>query len=121
MANTFTLKFPTLRVVNTVGAMSDVVKEIHWHLIATSDGSPQISEAAYGSNTIPDPAVETFISYDLVTVTDVKDWFSALEDEDGNNILQTLKDGLDAQIARKLAPLGYVDNTDQTFNDGLII
>ena len=119
MANTYTLKFPNFRVVNTIGAMNDVIKEIHWRLEATSDDVEPIVVSAYGSSVLADPDPGSFIAYGSVTPANVKAWFDALVDEEGNNLLTVLKAGLDAKIAEKQSPTGYVDDPDQSFLDGV--
>jgi len=121
MANTYKLTFEHLRVVNTIGVMSDVIKELHWRITATSDDVEPIVQSCYGSSVLDDPTEGSFIAYGTVTVADTKTWFEALTDEDGNNLLQSMKDGLDSQIAAKQSPADYSETPGQTFLDGVAV
>ena len=121
MATTYVLNFPTLRTVNELDGMTDVIQEIHWGIMATTDGSPSIEVYTNGSVALNVPTVETFIPRASVTVDDVHGWFAAKLDSDGNNMLASVKAAVDAKIARIKNPIEVLETPDQTFLDGVAV
>lgn len=127
MATTYTLKFPQFNTLNqyddgTNPIMNDVIRTVHWIMEAETDGSPQYKATSYGTATLPYPTYGTFIARGSVTVSNVQTWFTALTaEEGGGSLLDTIKAGLDAQIAKQQAPTDYSDNPDNTFTDGVSV
>ena len=125
MATTYTLKFNQFKLLNEyddgTNVMVDVIKDVHWRITAVTDDPTPIEVEAYGSATLPNPTFGTFIPRGSVTVSNVQTWFSALLDEEGGNLLQSIKDSLDARIAVKQNPPTAVDNPDNTFTDGVSV
>ena len=82
MANTYTWDFPQLDTAPSEGALSDVVKTIHWRLSAVSDtetneeGAP-LSVSAYGTASVGDADPAAFTDFDSLTKEQVKGWVLA--------------------------------------------
>ena len=85
MANTYVWDFPQLDTAPTEGALSDVVKTIHWRITATSDThtvdsdgvdeddnpvTTYLSVSAYGTVGAGEANADSFIAFDSIT----KDW-----------------------------------------------
>ena len=75
MANTYTWDFPTLDTAPTEGALSDVIKTIHWRITAVSDSEQDdegnyLSTSAYGTASAGEADADNFVAFDSVT----KDW-----------------------------------------------
>ena len=126
MATTYTLKFQQFKLLNeyddgTNPVMNDVIKDVHWRLSAVTDDPTPVEAEAYGAVTLPNPTYGTFIPRGSVTVSNVQTWFSALVDEEGGNLLTSIKASLDARIAAKQSPTTAVDNPDNTFTDGVSV
>ena len=78
MANTYNWDFPQLDTAPTEGALSDVVKTIHWRFTATSDTETNadgdyISVSAYGTAGAGEVDADNFTAFDSLT----KDWCKA--------------------------------------------
>lgn len=75
MANTYNWDFPQLDTAPTEGALSDVVKTIHWRFTATSDTETNdegqaLSVSAYGTAAAGEANADSFTAFDSLT----KDW-----------------------------------------------
>ena len=126
MATTYTLKFKQFKLLNeyddgTNPVMNDVIKDVHWRMHAITDDPTPIEVEAYGSVTLPDPTYGSFIPRASVTPSDVQTWFSALTNEEGDNLLTSIKAGLDARIVAKQTPTTALDNPDTAFTDGVSV
>jgi len=121
MATTYTLVFEQFKVLNQYETMTDVIREVHWRLNAITDDVEPIEVTTYGSAILDYPEVGTFVSRASVTPAIVKTWLESIVDEHGNNLIQSAKDGLDAQIAKLVAPVDHMDNPEQVFKDGIAV
>jgi len=75
MANTYAWDFPTLDTAPTEGALSDVIKTIHWRITAVSDSETDaegnaLSTSTYGTASAGEANADNFVAFDSVT----KDW-----------------------------------------------
>jgi hypothetical protein len=74
MSNTYTWDFPALDTAPSEDGLSDVIKTIHWRIVAVSDSETDadgnaISASAYGT-AAPELDPDNFVAFDSVT----KDW-----------------------------------------------
>jgi hypothetical protein len=98
---TYTWAFPHLEVAPSENNLSNVVKVVHWRLIATNDG---YSAEAYGSASLSSPDPDTFTAFDGLTKETVQGWVEgALAGEDGDSVTK-MKDALADQIEKQKAP-----------------
>ena len=78
MANTYTWTYPQLDTAPTEGALSDVIKTIHWRITAVSDSEQDaegnyLSASMYGTASAGEANADNFVAFDSVT----KDWCKA--------------------------------------------
>lgn len=103
MTTTYTWAFPTVEVVPSEDGLTNVIRTVHWRLIATQDG---YSAEAYGSLTLPKPEAQAFKEFSTITKADVEAWVAEqlnAGNETGQAIEQ-LKTALTEQIAKQKAP-----------------
>jgi hypothetical protein len=99
MAIEYKWQFPSLEVTYDVDGLENVVTVVHWRLNA-ADGIHNAS--SYGACGVGSPTPEAFVSYEDITEEEVVEWVTtALGGEDK---VETMKDGLAAQIATLKAP-----------------
>jgi hypothetical protein len=104
MTTTYTWSFPHLEVAPSLDGLTNVVKTVHWRIMATEDGH---SAEAYGSVSLSDPDPDTFTAFDTLTKADVQAWVeSALnaQSEGEVSVVDQMKTSLAEQIARAKAP-----------------
>ena len=76
----------------------DVIYNVHWS-VSKEDGD--YSASSYGTQSLDTSDLSNFTSFADVTSDMVKGWVEAAM---GEEAVQNLKDGLDAQIAAKINP-----------------
>ena len=91
--------FPALDVTYSVGDLQNVVSTVHWTLTATED---QYTASVYGSAGVGSPTPEAFVSYEDLTEEEVISWVTTALG--GEESVQTMMDGLAAQIEAQKAP-----------------
>jgi hypothetical protein len=106
MANSYSWNCKTVDIYPTYESESDVVYNIHWRLIATSDqddaeGNPYTA-SVYSTQTISLEDIGTgFIPFADLTESDTEGW---TETAIGEDAVQTMKDGLDSVIDEEITP-----------------
>jgi predicted nucleotide-binding protein (sugar kinase/HSP70/actin superfamily) len=103
MANTYSWVINALDTYPTKESLSDVVYNIHWTLVATSDQSNEKGDyytASYtGEQIISAPSSEDFISFSDLTQDIIEAWLEA-----SNLDISKIKIDLDKEIADKINP-----------------
>ena len=103
MANTYSWQINALDTYPTQDSLTDVVYNIHWGLVATSDqldGSGNAYTASsIGTQVVAAPDPDNFTSFDDLTQTIVEGWLE-VSDLD----IDAIKASLDAQIVEKITP-----------------
>jgi len=105
MANTYTWDFPQLDTAPSEGALSDVVKTIHWRITAVSDtetnaeGAP-LSVSAYGTASAGEADADNFTAFDSLT----KDWCKAKVLASLDKTEEEMQANLDTQIENLANP-----------------
>tara|TARA_R100001463_G_scaffold3552_3_gene14365 strand:- start:3683 stop:4033 length:351 start_codon:yes stop_codon:yes gene_type:complete len=104
MANTYTWEFPTLDTVPTEGDLKDVIKTIHWRVIAVSDSEKDatgayLSASIYGATSAGE-ADSDFTAFDSIT----KDWCKARVLKKLGKTEDELKAQLDTEINNLVSP-----------------
>ena len=84
---------------------SNVIYLVHWRLNATdtevdAEGNPYVA-SVYGTQSLDTSDLSNFTNFDSVTSSQVQGWVEAAM---GEEAVQGLKDGLDAQIAALITP-----------------
>jgi len=105
MANTYNWDFPQLDTAPTEGALSDVVKTIHWRLTATSDTETNdegqaLSVSAYGTAGAGEADADSFTAFDSLT----KDWCKNLVLSSLGKTEAELQTMLDEQMQNLVTP-----------------
>ena len=106
MANSYSWNCKTVDIYPTYESESDVVYNIHWRLSATSDqddaeGNPYTA-SVFGTQTISLEDIGTgFIPFADLTESDTEGWTETAMGEDE---VQAMKDGLDANITEQITP-----------------
>ena len=95
----------TVDVYPTDGDYTDVIYNVHWVLNATdtevdANGVPYTAYV-YGTQNLDTSDLTGFIDFDSVTSAEVQGW---TESAMGEEKVQSLKDGLDANIAGQINP-----------------
>ena len=103
MANTYSWSINALDTYPSQDSLTDVVYNIHWGLIATSDqlddsGNGYMA-SSIGTQTVAAPDAEDFTAFDDLTQEIVEAWLEASELD-----VDAIKAGLDAQIVEKITP-----------------
>ena len=105
MAITYTWDVSTVDT-KTIDSTDDVIYNVHWRLNAEDDAN-QDSEGnnwtatVYGTQTLDTSDLSNFIIFGSVDAATVEGWVEAAM---GEEAVQGLKDGLDAQIAELITP-----------------
>ena len=109
MANTYTWKINALDVHPTEDNLSNVVYNIHWGLIATSDQTDADGNAytadSIGTQTVGAPNADGFTAFDDLTQEIVETWLEASDLD-----VDAIKAGLDAQITENITPTSETKN-----------
>ena len=99
MAITYTWNVNTVDVYPSEEGHSNVIYNVHWRLNATdtevdAEGNPYVA-SVYGTQSLDTSDLSNFTNFDSVTSSQVQGWVEAAM---GEEAVQGLKDGLDAQI-----------------------
>jgi len=95
----------TVDVYPTDEGHSNVIYNVHWRLNATdtevdAEGNPYTA-SVYGTQALDTSDLSNFTDFDNVTSSQVQGW---VESAMGEEEVQSLKDGLDANIAGQITP-----------------
>ena len=105
MAITYQWNVNTVDVYPSEGGESNVIYNVHWRLNATdtevdAEGNPYVA-SVYGTQSLDTSDLSNYTDFDSVTSSQVQGWVEAAM---GEEAVQNLKDGLDAQIAALITP-----------------
>jgi len=105
MAISYTWDVNTVDVYPTDEGHSNVIYNVHWRLNATdtqvdAEGNPYTA-SVYGTQVLDTSDLSNFTDFDSVTSSQVQGW---VESAMGAEEVQSLKDGLDANIAGQINP-----------------
>jgi hypothetical protein len=105
MAITYEWNVNTVDVYPSEEGHSNVIYNVHWRLNATdtevdAEGNPYVA-SVYGTQSLDTSDLSNFTDFDSVTSSQVQGW---VEGAMGEEAVQGLKDGLDAQIAALITP-----------------
>ena len=105
MAISYNWNVSTVDVYPTDEGQTDVIYNVHWRLNAVdtqvdAEGNPYTA-SVYGTQVLDTSDLSGFIDFDSVTAAEVQGW---VEGAMGEEEVQSLKDGLDANIAGQITP-----------------
>ena len=105
MAITYTWNVSTVDT-KTIDSNDDVIYNVHWRLNAEDDANQDaegnnLTASVYGTQSLDTSDLSNFIIFGSVDATFVQGWVEAAMGEES---VQGLKDGLDAQIAELVTP-----------------
>jgi len=105
MAITYTWNVSTVDT-KTIDSNDDVIFNVHWRLNAEDDANQDdegnnLTAGVYGTQSLDTSDLSNFINFDSVDSSTVEGW---VETAMGDEAVQALKDGLDAQIAELITP-----------------
>ena len=105
MAITYTWNVSTVDT-KTIDSNDDVIYNVHWRLNAEDDANQDaegnnLTASVYGTQSLDTSDLTNFTNFDSVDATLVQGWVEAAM---GEEAVQGLKDGLDAQIAELVTP-----------------
>ena len=105
MAITYTWNVSTVDT-KTIDSNDDVIYNVHWRLNAEDDANQDaegnnLTAGVYGTQSLDTSDLSNFTNFDSVTSSQVQGWVEAAM---GEEAVQGLKDGLDAQIAALITP-----------------
>ena len=110
MANTYSWVINALDTYPTQDSLSDVVYNIHWGLVATSDQTDADGNAytasSIGTQAIAAPEAESFTAFEDLTQEIVEAWLEASDLD-----VDEIKASLDAQITEKITPTSVTKAT----------
>ena len=106
MAIGYTWDVSTVDTYPTLESNADVVYNVHWRLTAEDDANQDAdgnnwTATAYGTQSVDTSDLSSFTAFADLTSSDVQGWVEAAM---GADEVQSLKDGLDAQIALLITP-----------------
>ena len=106
MAITYTWNVNTVDVYPSDEGHSNVIYNVHWRLNAAdneldAEGYPLYTASVYGAQRLNTSDLSNFTDFDNVTSSQVQGWVEAAM---GAEEVQSLKDGLDANIADQKNP-----------------
>ena len=106
MAIGYTWDVSTVDTYPTLDSNADVVYNVHWRLTAEDDANQDAdgnnwTATVYGTQSVDTSDLSSFTAFADLTSSDVQGWVEAAM---GADAVQSLKDGLDAQIAAKINP-----------------
>ena len=106
MAIGYTWDVSTVDTYPTLESNADVVYNVHWRLTAEDDANQDAdgnnwTATVYGTQSVDTSDLSNFTAFADLTSSDVQSWVEAAM---GADAVQSLKDGLDAQIAEKITP-----------------
>ena len=105
MAITYTWNVSTVDT-KTIDKNDDVIYSVHWRLNAEDDANQDaegnnLTAGVYGTQSLDTSDLTNFTNFDSVTSSQVQGWVEAAM---GEEAVQGLKDGLDANIADQKNP-----------------
>jgi len=105
MAISYEWNVNTVDVYPTEEGHSNVIYNVHWRLNATdtqvdAEGNPYTA-SVYGTQSLDTSDLSDFTDFESVTSSQVQGW---VESAMGEEEVQSLKDGLDANIAGQITP-----------------
>ena len=105
MSITYTWNVSTVDT-KTIDSNDDVIYSVHWRLNAEDDANQDaegnnLTASVYGTQSLDTSDLTNFTNFDNVDATIVQGWVEAAMGEES---VQGLKDGLDAQIAELVTP-----------------
>ena len=105
MAITYTWNVSTVDT-KTIDSNDDVIFNVHWRLNAEDDANQDdegnnLTAGVYGTQSLDTSDLSSFINFDSVDSSTVEGWVEAAM---GEEEVQSLKDGLDANIADQKNP-----------------
>jgi hypothetical protein len=106
MAINYTWDCKTCNTYPTKGGKSNVVHKVYWRLTATDDtnvdgNGNNWTFTVYDTQVLNTDDLSSFINWSSLKESDVQGWVEAAIGEDR---VKQLKDGLAAQIAKKVTP-----------------
>jgi len=106
MAIGYTWDVSTVDTYPTLDSNADVVYNVHWRLTAEDDANQDAdgnnwTASSYGTQSVDTSDLSSFTAFADLTSSDVQGWVEAAM---GSEAVQSLKDGLDAQIEAKINP-----------------
>ena len=106
MAINYTWDVSTVDTYPTLDGNADVVYNVHWRLNAEDDANQDAdgnnwTASSYGTQSVDTADISDFTAFADLTSSDVQGWVEAAM---GEEAVQNLKDGLDAQIEAKINP-----------------
>ena len=106
MAIGYTWEVSTVDTYPTLESNADVVYNVHWRLTAEDDANQDAdgnnwTATSYGTQSVDTSDLSSFTAFADLSASDVQGW---VETAMGADAVQSLKDGLDAQIAAKINP-----------------
>jgi len=104
MANTYSWVINALDTYPSVDSLSDVVYNIHWGLIATSDQIDSYGNAytasVVGTQVVEDANPDSFTVFNDLTQADVEGWLEASDLD-----IDRIKASLDKQVEDQITPI----------------
>ena len=102
----YTWNVSTVDTYPTLESNADVVYNVHWRLTAEDDANQDAdgnnwTATSYGTQSVDTSDLSSFTAFADLTSSDVQGWVEAAM---GSDAVQSLKDGLDAQIEAKINP-----------------
>jgi len=106
MAIGYTWDVSTVDTYPTLESNADVVYNVHWRLTAEDDANQDAdgnnwTATSYGTQSVDTSDLSSFTAFADLSASDVQGWVEAAM---GSEAVQSLKDGLDAQIEAKINP-----------------
>jgi hypothetical protein len=106
MAIGYTWEVSTVDTYPTLESNADVVYNVHWRLTAEDDANQDAdgnnwTATSYGTQSVDTSDLSSFTAFADLSASDVQGWVEAAM---GSEAVQSLKDGLDAQIEAKINP-----------------
>jgi hypothetical protein len=106
MAIGYTWDVSTVDTYPTLESNADVVYNVHWRLTAEDDANQDAdgnnwTASSYGTQSVDTSDLSSFTAFADLSASDVQGWVEAAM---GSDAVQSLKDGLDAQIEAKINP-----------------
>jgi len=106
MAISYTWNVSTVDTYPTLDGNADVVYNVHWRLNAEDDANQDAdgnnwTASSYGTQSVDTSDLSSFTAFADLSASDVQGWVEAAM---GADAVQSLKDGLDAQIEAKINP-----------------
>lgn len=109
MPNTYSWTINALDTHPTQDSLTDVVYNVHWGLMATSDQTDANGNAytadSIGTQTVGAPNADGFTAFDDLTQEIVETWLEASDLD-----VDAIKAGLDAQITENITPTSETKN-----------